>query len=513
MGILPHVLDPVASALASNPLYASSVSALIAFDAAEETFPSYLHLIGFWGISSSLGDFLRSHSAFLLSEDSGGLSEGDIHLPLNHVSLYASVIAAVIVILGGLAWCLLGVSLPFAVSFSLFLMISSAPFVLPLAEAVPLWMTSLLLEKSKILLKSLLAAEALSSIDMLVVGKPDIFTKGEPIITDLVPEGITLPAFLSLAAAAESGSRHPIAKAISERAIRARAKYGRIAAFNESPGEGVEALMNGAPIRVGLRPWIKSQGVRISANLLTKDDQLAEKGKTILYVSNGRNAKGIIAYEYELLEDAKKIADELSADGVATLLMAGEGPRTAKALAKKLGNLDFRHSIKAEDLIKEVQLLQAQGKNVGIFARLSEENPAALQADCAIFPAEDGTKKSDAPVISGGDIVVTPEDGDSKTEAPVRGIVIRRFSDLPFARRNLKRLLFMARQNALFAFLGAVLILPASSGLLVAVGGTFPSPWMTLLSSLPGIFAIIWNAFSMRREFTSAVGADKEALA
>ncbi len=55
--------------------------------------------------------------------------------------------------------------------------------------------------------------------------------------------------------------------------------------------------MNNAPIRVGQKAWIESQGVRISANLLTKDDQLAEKGKTILYVSNGRNAKGIIAYE------------------------------------------------------------------------------------------------------------------------------------------------------------------------------------------------------------------------
>ena len=140
-----------------------------------------------------------------------------------------------------------------------------------------------------------------------------------------------MTAFMSLAAAAESGSRHPIAKIISEHAIRLRAKYGRIAAFNESPGEGVEVLMNGAPIRVGQKAWIESQGVRISANLLTKDDQLAEKGKTILYVSNGKNAKGIIAYEYDLNAETAQIVRTLEKQGIETILMISEAHALQRA--------------------------------------------------------------------------------------------------------------------------------------------------------------------------------------
>ena len=512
LGVLPRVLDWTASFFLLNPLYASTMSALLSFSAIGEEFPSYFHLIGLWTFFTSLGDFLRARAAILLARTSGAdlpMPDEELSINIVHFSGHAAILSLILSILCGVAWMLLGVSVPFALSFSLFLLLSAAPCALPLAEAVPLWIGAAILEENGVSLRNLRAIEAAATSDTLVLGKSDILTRGEPQITDIIPEGITVVALMSLAAAAESGSHHPVARAISEHAIRLRAKYGRIAAFNESPGEGVEVLMNGAPIRVGQKSWIESQGVRISANLLTKDDQLAEKGKTILYVSNGKNAKGIIAYEYDLDEETAQTVLALEKQGVSTILMIGEGPRTAKALAKRLGIPNYRHDIKPENLLREIQLLQTQGKNVALFANFPENSAPMKQADCPILPRFNYTAEQQSPPYPNtaaspqtieGTVIV---EDVPKTKNANPAIVVRIFSVLPSTRKLLQSLLAVMQQNTLTSFLGPLLILPASSGLLVTIGYSFPAPWLVAMASLPGLVTIIINAVRMGRKFAA----------
>ena len=511
-GVLPIFLDWTATWFAQNPLYASTMSALFTFEAwahapLDSVFPSFFHLIGFWTLFFALGDFFRARASVLLAraEKSGTpMREEEIFKNLVPISNYAAMTALLIAFLCGLIWLLLGVSLPFTISFFLFVLLSAAPCSLPLAEAVPIWVGSALLTEYGVSMRSFRAIETSAMSDTLVLGKPDILTEGEPQITDLVPEGITMTAFMSLAAAAESGSRHPIAKAISEHAIRLRAKYGRIAAFNESPGEGAEVLMNGAPIRVGRKDWIESQGVRISANLLTKDDQLAEKGKTILYVSNGRNAKGIIAYEYDLNTETSETVCALAKQGVETILMIGEGARTAKSVAKRLGVPNFRHSIRAVDLVREIQLLQAHGKNVALFANLPEDSPAIKQADCPILP-QLGTNESPMPVNGTtvpGNVIDAEPISKQKPASALPALVVKKLTALPDAHALLKKIHSTARQNTIGAFLGPLLALPISSGLFVTLGGPiFPAPWIVALAAIPGLLAAIANAVRVGREF------------
>ena len=305
LGTLPLILGEFSGFFRSSPLYASTMSALLAFDAVSRDFPSYFHLIGLWTFCFSLSDFLRARAAILLARAASEppIPENDAAMDLSQIPSHAALLSLAVVIFSGLAWSLLGVSIPFIFAFCFFLIMTIAPCTLPLAESIPLWIGAALLEERGIALQSLRAIEAASSVDVLVLGKPDILTEGEPQITDLVPEGITMTAFMSLAAAAESGSRHPIAKAISEHAIRLRAKYGRIAAFNESPGEGVEVLMNGAPIRVGQKSWIESQSktarkfsrtVEPSRSpLILKTTSWLKKGKPSFTSATGKMQKAL----------------------------------------------------------------------------------------------------------------------------------------------------------------------------------------------------------------------------
>ncbi len=513
IGSLPYFLDFTGGAFLPDPFYASTMSALISFGAVGQEFPSFFHLIGLWIFFFSIGNLLRIHSACLLEPTSGAdivIPDSELRFGFVHVAVHVMILALLIAVLTCMFWTLLGVSFPFAASFFLFLLVSAVPCALPLAEALPLWVGIALLNKRNVSLRSFRAVEAAALSDTLVLGKSDILTRGEPQITDIIPEGITLSALMSLAAAAESGSHHPIARAISEYAIRLRAKYGRIAAFNESPGEGVEVLMSGSPIRVGQKKWIESQGVRISANLLTKDDQLAEKGKTILYVSNGKNAKGIIAYEYELDEETAETVQMLAKQNVETILMINDGPRTAKAIAKQLEIPNYRYGIHPGDLTREIQLLQAHGRNVALFANLTENSPPMKQADCLILPRfvnenrleEDGSRHTSS--FPQTIIVEVPSSDNKNNSASVLSpsIIVNSFSVLPFTRILLKKILSVMRMNTIFSFLGPLLILPASSGILVTMGYSFPAPWLISLAMVPGLVAAIFNTVQMGRQLS-----------
>ena len=127
IGILPRVLDWTAGFFLLSPLYASTMSALLSFGAIGEEFPSYFHLIGLWTFFIALGDFLRARAAILLAQSAGlgePMPEDDLSISLVQVPGHAAILSLIFSILCGVAWVLLGVSVPFAVAFSLFLLLS-----------------------------------------------------------------------------------------------------------------------------------------------------------------------------------------------------------------------------------------------------------------------------------------------------------------------------------------------------------------------------------------------------
>ncbi len=506
MGALPLALDCVASLFVESPLFSSAVSALLAFGAMSHEVPSYFQLTGLFLTFAALGDALYARALALTARERADALFAE---PLHFGSLpsHAAVIAAVLPFIVGLAWILLGVSMPFALAFAVFSLIAAAPGALSLAAPLPLWIASVLFGEKNISVHSVKALETAAEIDTLVIGKDAVIAKGDPFITDILPEGILPVTLLSYAAAAESQSRHPVAKAIAERAIRMRARYGRIAALSESPGEGVEAIMNGATIRVGRRDWLLAQGVYISANLLTKDDQLSEHGKTVLYVSSANRASGIIAYEYDLGEGMPETIRALKAEGIETILMTGESQRTAKALAKALGVASFRHGIRREELAKEVQLLQAHGKHVALLDSLPPASAPMRQADLALLLAAEEPQPVRMPTeaerkAAAGKKEAPKDDGEPKaSEAPpaVPAVTLTGAGAVPLLRRLAQTTVSVVRQNQMAAFLGPLVGLVASSGLLCILGGPLPAPWMPALAALPGLFAVLANAVRMIR--------------
>lgn len=386
-------------------------------------------------------------------------------------------LALLLSIASGLLW--MGLD-SFAVGATVFftVLIAACPPSLGLVEAVIMSMAMEKTRQSGLLFQDTDAWETAADVNAVVIGKTGFLTRGAPHITDIVGEGLTDDTLIGLAASAEAKSYHPLAEAIANRAIQIRARLQRLAAANEIPGVGVETLINGSAVRVGKRRWLEEENIYISAGLLTKADQLEERGKTVLFVSSGRSAKGIIAFEDEVRPEMPAMLSGLKTMGILVILLTGDSLRTAKTFVRELNMSEVRADIPAAEKAKELQLLQARGLTVAFFDQAIPDD-AARQADLSV------TRTADASLAS--------------KNAATLFFTSEKFTVLPRFFALSRRTMTALRQNYIWTFAGALLAMPAATGLLYSFGGPLFTPLMAMAAALPGLLAVLINAFRLHR--------------
>lgn len=518
IGVLPVVMGFFPS---TSPQYAGIMSASLAFGSLGVGTMSYFDITGLTIVFASLGEFLTSRILALCDDssrthfaadsgtkysdvtrpmttsrahvaaDSGHKSPGESHIKkvdaasprpeetgtphtkntkavagISSLSGHAVIFALSLAALVAVVWILLGVSLPFAAGFALMTVAISCPVVVGISSTLPLWAGFERCAKLGFVMRDVDSFVTASKVSAVVFEKRGIVTLGKPEITNVIPSGITGQALLALAAAAESGSYHPLARAISERAIRERARFSRLAAFNEIRGSGVEVLMNGAAIRVGKRAWLEGEGVRLGASLLTKADQLTGRGRSVVFVSSWRDGKGIIAFEDDVRQGFSEAVRTLKDRGIKPVIVTGDSLRAAKNALKGTSADDIRADFTDDDAAAMIRDMKSQGSVVAFVGRDSDSAPAR-EADLFM-----GFYKDSDVVIKGLSAILDSFSFTKKTIA-------------------------LARKSLLIALWGALLALPAASGIFFTFGGTMPSPIIFVLAALPGFFAALVSALSL----------------
>ena len=397
--------------------------------------------------------------------------------PASTVTGMAAVVAVLLALAGALVLYFLGAPVSDVLAVASGILIIACPGAIALCRTLPQCIAANTILSSGIRINSQDAIRKASEINTLVIGRSILLDRKKIHITDFLAEGLTDATFFSLAATAEADSYHPIALAINDRALRLHARMLRSSARTEVPGCGVEALAGGASLRVGRGDWIQKQGVRISAELQTRADQLESKGKTVVFVSSNQFAKGLIAFANEPQPEVKKMIKKLQSAGIEPVLMTSDSARTAKALAQELGITEYKAACHHNERAKEIQLLQAQGKNVALLDTLKHENDAAAaQSDYVIAPG-----------------------GTSAEAAKSAQITLSHPGLAPLAPfftlgRKVEKL---TRQNYIWAAIGTILALPVASGIAYSFGGPVLSPPIALLASIPGFFACLINALRL----------------
>lgn len=272
-----------------------------------------------------------------------------------------------------------------ALEIGLAIFIAFSPICLALASPVVLKLAKRAVEAEQVKLNNLNALLMLAYVDIVAIPLNRFLTSGEYFVTDLVPEGFSQSSLLSYAASAEQNATHPLGKTILDSAERRGLKIQSVSAFHEVPGQGVEALVNGTPLRVGNPDWVTAQGVSASAELLTKADQLSVHGKIPLLLGLGTMARGLIALKDEFKSEVRGFLSVLRRNNIETVILTALNKKTAKSLAKFFDLENLRTNLTPEDKAREVQIYRAQGHNVAVIGNEFHDLPALVNADVSVL--------------------------------------------------------------------------------------------------------------------------------
>ncbi|WP_026142153.1 zinc/cadmium/mercury/lead-transporting ATPase [Serratia sp. S4] len=216
------------------------------------------------------------------------------------------------------------------------------------------------------LIKGGAALEQLGQVQTIAFDKTGTLTEGKPTVTDVLPlNGISEQQLLTLAAAVEAGSHHPLAQAIINRAEQYGAPLPLAQGRRALAGVGVEGVIDGKTLLI-------SAPAKLAAGLLSQQgtqqvEQLENAGKTAVVVLEDGVPIGLLALRDTLRSDAKQAIAELKALGINGVMLTGDNPRAAAAIATELG-LDYRAGLLPEDKVRAV-------------TELSELRPTAMIGD------------------------------------------------------------------------------------------------------------------------------------
>jgi Cu+-exporting ATPase len=333
-----------------------------------------------------------------------------------------------------------------------------------------------------ILIKNAAVLEATKRLDVIVLDKTGTLTEGRPQVIETIPTGgLTQEQLLTIAAAAERGSEHPLSRAVVDAAVEGGYDVPAASSFTAVTGRGVIAEVGGKRIIAGNSDLLGTEGVPLAAAATDEAAWLESLGRTVIYVAVDGSVEGLIGIADEVKRTAARAIETLGRLGLRVVMMTGDNEAAAARVAQAVGITEYRARATPADKLALVRELQANGLRVAMAGDGVNDAPALAQADIGIAMST-GTDVA----IEAGDITL------------LHGDVSRIAEAIQLSRGTLSAI----RQNLFWAFGYNVVAIPlAVSGLLnpIVAGGAMA------LSSV----SVMANSLRLRtraRSFAEASG-------
>ena len=282
-----------------------------------------------------------------------------------------------------LAWLLLGQNPAFALARGISVLVISCPCALGLATPVAIMVGNGMGAKNGILFKTAASLEAAGRTQIVALDKTGTITRGEPEVTDILPaEGVTEGELLTLAAALEQKSEHPLAKAVLAHTAALQLDPPEVTDFTALPGNGLSAKLAGRSIYGGSFTFIESQ-TTVPAALAGQAQTLAEQGKTPLFFGGEGRLLGLIAVADTIKEDSPDAIRQLQAMGIRVVMLTGDNQRTAEAIGKQAGVDQVIAGVLPDGKESVIRALSEKGK-VAMVGDGINDAPALTRADTGI---------------------------------------------------------------------------------------------------------------------------------
>ena len=372
-------------------------------------------------------------------------------------------------------WLLLGKEFGYALARGISVLVISCPCALGLATPVAIMVGNGLGAKHGILFKTAVSLEETGRTEIVALDKTGTITKGEPQVTDVLPEmGVNEKDLLEAAFALERKSEHPLARAVVARAESKALQAPEVSDFTALPGNGLKAALNGETLLGGSQKFIASQAA-LSDLALSQADKLAGEGKTPLFFARNGRLLGIIAVADTLKEDSPEAIRQLRNMGIRVVMLTGDNERTAQAVGRLAGVDEVIAGVLPEGKEQVIRSLKKKGK-VAMVGDGINDAPALTRADMGIA------------IGAGTDVAIDAAD-----------VVLMnsRLSDVPAAIRLSRATLRNIHENLFWAFIYNMLGIPLAAGAFISLFGWTLNPMFGAAAMSLSSFCVVSNALRL----------------
>ena len=365
------------------------------------------------------------------------------------------------------AWILAEKDISFAIERAVTVIIISCPHALGLATPLVTAVSTSIGAKKGLLIRNRGAFESARKLNSVVFDKTGTLTEGEFGITDLIAIDRSEEDLLAIAYSVESNSEHPIAKGIVKEGKKKNLKRREVNDYRNLTGKGLQAVVDGKEVMIVSPGYIKSENIRFDE---AHYEELAQQGKTVVFVLENRELIGYIALSDIIRDTAKEAVYTLRSMGIESIMLTGDNQRVASYVAKEL-NLD---SVIAEVLPQEksdiIEELRRKGKRVAMTGDGVNDAPSLAKADLGIA------------IGAGTDVAIETADIILVKSNPLDVVYIIRLSKATY-RKMIQNLIWATGYNSVS--------LPLAAGVLYNQGIVISPALGAVLMSLSTIIVAI----------------------
>lgn len=314
-----------------------------------------------------------------------------------------------------------------------------------------------------VLIKGGVYLEELGRIKAVAFDKTGTLTKGAPEVTNIVANNVSEKELLALVAAVEEKSQHPLARAVLSKTYKEKVAPAIATDFQSVTGKGAYATIDGQNVYVGSKKWISSI-TTINENLEQQIATFAAQGKSVIVAARNSECIGILAIADKIRQESKEVIAALDR----SIMLTGDAPLTAEAIADELGIKDVRAGLLPEHKLEAIKELQAKYGAVAMVGDGVNDAPALAAASVGIAMGGAGTDAA----LETADIALM---GDDLTK-------------LPYTIRLSKKTLSIIKQNITFAIglklIALLLVIPGWLTLWIAIFADMGATLLVVLNSL-----------------------------
>jgi P-type Cu2+ transporter len=381
-------------------------------------------------------------------------------------ALGAAIVTAVV-------WGFLGMPQE-AVVRTITVLVIACPHALGLAIPLVVSIATERAARGGVLVKDRLALESMRTVGAVLFDKTGTLTKGEPTVTAVATTGDrTKDEVLALAAAAESDSEHPLARAIVDAARRRELTVPASADFSSSPAVGVTARVERKTVRVGGPRLLEEAG----QTELPEAGSWRDAGAIILHVVVDGEVVGALALADEVREESRQAVDALHQLGIQVVMITGDAQTVAESVAGQLGIDRVFAGVRPEDKAAKVASLQDEGLSVAMVGDGVNDAPALAQADVGI-------------AIGAGTDVAIASAGVILASSDPRSVL----SVIQLSKASYRKM----KQNLWWAAGYNLISVPLAAGVLAPIGFVMPMSVGAILMSVSTVVVAL-NAQLLRR--------------